>query len=137
MASRARVLIIDDDADYKASVQPLLEAEGYEVFTAASGKEGIRKIAECLPDVIVLDVMMESSTEGYVVSQTVKFQMEQHAVGDIPILMVSSIEMSPDELFPRAEEVGMIRPDAYMTKPLDFERFLKTIDKLVSRRVRA
>jgi CheY-like chemotaxis protein len=134
MADTKRILVIDDDADFTASVQALLEAEGYEVFTAASGKEGLRRLPDVKPDAILLDVMMESTTEGYGVSDAIKHHDEYAAQRDVPVLMVSSIQESPDERFPRAPETDLIRPDRYFTKPLDIPQFLETIARVTRRR---
>lgn len=126
-----RILIIDDDEDYRASVRSLLEIEGYEVITATTGREGLALARERRPDLIILDIMMESTTEGYVVNQALKFCEEYEGCADTPIVMCSSIPSSPEELFPRAEEVGMIRPDAYLAKPLDIPVLLATIRRLL------
>jgi CheY-like chemotaxis protein len=128
------ILVIDDDEDYCASVQSLLESRGCRVAVACSGQRGLEEIARQRPDLIVLDIMMESTTEGYVVNQALKFCSQFSEYQDIPVVMVSSIEASPDELFPRAGEVGMIRPDWYLTKPLDIPRLLEVIDKVAARK---
>jgi CheY-like chemotaxis protein len=125
----AKILLIDDDADFRDSLQAVLEAEGYEVITAASGKEGLQKLT-AKPDLVVCDVMMESIVEGYAVTLELKFK-------DMPVIMCSSIEGSPDELFPRSEEVGAIRPDAYLRKPLDIPVFLETVRRLLGGKVTA
>jgi CheY-like chemotaxis protein len=134
MTAVASILILDDDADYRASLRSILESEGYRVVTASSGREGLAMVGEHRPDVIVLDVMMESSTEGYAVSFAMQFGPEAR---DTPIVMVSSIEASPDELFARSGEVGLIRPTHYLTKPLDIPRFLEVLARLTGQRVRA
>lgn len=126
------ILVIDDDRDFLASVEALLKSEGYDVVTAASGKEGLAKIATAEPELIISDVMMETATEGYAVSGAVKMH-EMMGDGRIPLIMVSSIESSPDDLFPRSEELGVIRPDYYLTKPLDIPRFLEIVKKIAHR----
>ena len=131
MSNAIRVLVIDDDEDYRASIQSFLEAEGYEVATAACGKEGLQQARALRPDLVILDIMMESQTEGYVVNESLKYCQEYDACKDTPIIMCSSIQNTPDELYPRAEELGMIRPDAYLAKPLDLEQLLATIKRLV------
>jgi CheY-like chemotaxis protein len=73
--------------------------------------------------------MMETTTEGYGVSEAIKYDERYQAYSAIPVIMVSSIQESPDELFPRAPEVDMIRPDRYLTKPLDVPRFLEVVRK--------
>lgn len=128
------ILVIDDDRDFVASVKALLETEGYEVKTAPSGKEGLALISSADPDLVICDVMMESSTEGYSVSGAVKMH-EMLGEAHVPFIMVSSIQASPDELFPRSEELGVIRPDYYLTKPLDIPHFLEVVRK-TARRVR-
>lgn len=124
------VLVIDDDADFAASVRSVLEAEGYTVLEAPSGREGLERLSE-RPDVVVLDIMMETSTEGYGVSEAIQLSDEYGRYQDIPIIMVSSIRESPDELFPRAPEVDMIRPRRYLTKPLDVPAFLEAVRDMV------
>ncbi len=133
MSTTAKVLIIDDDSDFLTSVQALLEGEGYEVLAAKSGRQGIDLINSADPDLVVCDVMMETPTEGYAVSGAVKFN--QMAGNGVPFIMVSSIEQNPDELFPRSEELGAIRPDAYLTKPLDIPVFLETVSRVVRRKL--
>ena len=128
----ARVLLIDDDRDFRVSVRSLLEARGYEVLEAGSGHEGLRQVLEHKPDVILLDVMMETSVEGYGVTHALKYRDEYAEHRHVPVFVVSSIEESPDERFPRSAEVEMVRPDGYFTKPLDIPRFLEILEKAVS-----
>ena len=129
MAASPKILVIDDDEDFRASLRSLLETHGYGVVEAASGKDGLRKVVEQKPDIIVLDIVMECDCEGYVVIQALKYQDEYADYRNIPILMTSSIELSPDERFPMAGELDMIRPDYYFTKPLDIPRFLEVVQR--------
>jgi len=128
----AKVLLIDDDRDFRTSLRAVLEARGYEVIEAESGKEGLKKIVEHHPSLIVVDIMMECCTEGYSVTQAIKFQRQYEAFRNIPIIMVSSIQESPDELFPMASEVDMIRPDTYLTKPVDIDKFVEVVERAVA-----
>mgnify|MGYP001038870270 CR=1 FL=1 len=133
MATGRKVLVIDDDPDFRESVDSLLESEGYEVLQASSGKEGLKRLREERPDVIILDIMMESIVEGYAVNQAIKFQPEYEAFARVPIIMVSSIEQTPDERFSRAGELEMVRPDRYLTKPLEIPRFLEVVEQAARR----
>ncbi len=133
MDTRKRVLVIDDDDDFRAVVRTLLLSAGYEVLEAASGREGLEQLADVRPDVVVLDVMMESPYEGYGVNQAIKFQPGYEELRGVPIIMVSSVQQGPEELFLKAEaEAGMVRPDRYLTKPLDVPRFLAAIAQVAS-----
>lgn len=131
MADNARILIIDDDEDYRASTRALLEGEGYEVLEAATGREGVEAVRAQKPDLIVLDIMMESPVEGYTVVQALR-QCGDDA-SEIPIVMVSSVREDPNTLFPMAAETPLITPDAYHTKPLDIPKFLETVRRMLGR----
>jgi len=131
MADKAKILIIDDDADYRASTRALLEGEGYEVAEADSGGAGADAVRQYRPDLIVLDIMMESPVEGYTVVQALKFHEQYRDVAHIPVVMVSSIQEEPAALFPMAGDVPMITPDAYFRKPLDVPRFLACVRRML------
>jgi two-component system, OmpR family, KDP operon response regulator KdpE len=131
MTAHQRVLIIDDDLDFRVSMRSLLESSGYEVIEADSGAEGLRKVVEDKPDLIFLDIMMENDTEGYSVSYSLRNRDEYASCRDIPIFMISSIEESPDERFAMADEAGLIQPDYYLTKPLDIPRLLELLKSAV------
>jgi len=128
----ARILIVDDDDDFCASTTALLEAEGYLVLRARSGKEALAKISgESPPDLIVLDIMMEHLWAGYEVNQALRFGSRSPEAGHVPIVMVSSVSIDPTERFRWAGEVDMVTPDEYLTKPLDIPRFLRTVKSLL------
>ena len=129
MAGNTTVLIIDDDDDFRAAIRALLESRGFTVVEAASGQEGLARLVECRPDLILLDVMMECSTEGYGVNQAIKWREGYRDFRHVPVIMLCLIQEFPDQLFPMAGEVDMIRPDFYVTKPLDVPAFLSTLHK--------
>jgi len=133
MATKARILIVDDDEDYLASTRALLEGEGYDVVVARSGHEGLDVARSARPDLIVLDIMMESPVEGYSVVQALKCCGQPAGVTEIPIVMVSSIKEDPASLFPMASDVPQITPDAYLTKPLEIPRFLECVRRMLGR----
>ncbi len=132
MSTGLKVLVIDDDQDFRASLRPVLEQEGYAVLEAETGDQGLRKLLEHRPHVLIVDIMMESSTEGYGLTQAIRWQEAYQEFRRVPIIMVSSIEETPDERFFMAAEVDMIRPDQYLTKPLDIPRFLEVLKRLAA-----
>jgi hydrogenase maturation protease len=66
------VLIIDDDADIRASIRIVLEAAGFSVGEAGDGKEGLKVAEEVQPDAIIIDLMMETVDAGSKVSTQLK-----------------------------------------------------------------
>jgi DNA-binding response OmpR family regulator len=58
----AKILIIDDDPDIVLAVRLCLQQAGHEVFDARNGDEGLRRVTEIKPDLIILDVMMDTTT---------------------------------------------------------------------------
>jgi twitching motility two-component system response regulator PilH len=129
---RRRILVIDDDRDYRDSIVALLQSQGYDVCCAASGAEGLQKAMAEKPDLIVLDVMMENEWIGYEVSQTLKHKSGYESVRAIPILMVSSIQEHPADRFARSDSPDMASPDSYLTKPIDIPAFLESVRALLS-----
>jgi two-component system, OmpR family, alkaline phosphatase synthesis response regulator PhoP len=130
----SRVLVVDDDADFIASIAMLLESQGYAVSSARSGKEALEKLRAEPPDLIVLDVMMEYDSAGYEVNSAVKFGAGFECFRHVPILMVSSIEIDPATRFHMAGEVDTVTPDRYLTKPVDVTTFLDTVRVLLGDR---
>jgi DNA-binding response OmpR family regulator len=128
---RKKVLIVDDDPDYRESLQAFLQNEGFAVCCAATGSQGLERAKAEKPDLIVLDIMMENMWAGYEVNQALKFQSGYESVRRIPIVMVSSIQAHPAERFARSEDASMVCPDVYLTKPLDMKKFLETVRSLL------
>ena len=63
--SKKKILIIDDNEDIIEATKIILEKESYEVFSALTGDEGYKKAQEIKPDLIILDVIMETPGREY------------------------------------------------------------------------
>ena len=126
-----RILVVDDDDDFRASTATLLESFGYDVETAATGRDSLRALKDAPPDLVVLDVMMEHDDAGYEVNEAIKYGEGLDSVRHIPVVMVSSIPEDPSTRFARSEEIDLITPDVYLTKPLDIPRFLTEVRTLL------
>lgn len=82
------ILLVDDDESFIQSNKDLLEAYGYEVHAASNGSEGI-KMAEALkPDLMILDVMMATDTEGFEVARKIRDNRE---LSKMPIILVTGV----------------------------------------------
>ncbi|HSL22540.1 MAG TPA: response regulator [Vicinamibacterales bacterium] len=126
-----RILVIDDDADFVASTAALLEAHGYGVLRARSGREGLELMMKEHPDLVIVDIMMENEWAGYEVNEAIKFAPGFECVRHVPVVMVSSITLDPATRFSHSEEVDLVTPNLYLTKPLDLPRFISEIEGLL------
>lgn len=87
-----KILIIDDDEDIVESMKIVLKNSGYSVLSAASGAEGLAKAKSEKPDLIVLDVMLESIDKGFEVAR----ELKGGDLKTIPILMLTAIKEVTD-----------------------------------------
>jgi DNA-binding response OmpR family regulator len=124
------ILIIEDDKDLVNTVRIVLESKNYEVRTAYNGKEGYDQIQGKIPDLIILDVMMRTDTEGFDLAFKLKNNPDYQ---NIPILMVTSFPKKMAESGPEKFQhiMGESWPvSEFLEKPIDPEVLLETIDKI-------
>jgi adenylate cyclase len=110
MRDPALILVVDDVPDNVDILQMRLEAQGYEVITAADGLEALEKIRELRPDLVLLDVMMPK-LDGI---ETVKRLKADASLPFIPVILVTAKADSSD-VIAGLESGG----DDYLTKPVD------------------
>jgi len=121
-----KILIVDDDPDFVEFTQLVLESHGYQVASAANGDEGLVKVREEKPDLVILDVVMASVLDGLSMSQSMYNDPAQR---DIPILMVTSIANTDYAvLFPTDEYIHI---DGFMSKPISPDKLLSTVERLL------
>jgi adenylate cyclase len=106
----ARILVVDDTAENRDILRMRLESRGYEVVTAVDGEDGLAKIRETLPDLILLDVMMPK-LDGFEVCRRAKADA---TLPFIPIILVTARADSKDVV--QGLDAGA---DDYLTKPID------------------
>jgi DNA-binding response OmpR family regulator len=120
MSKKISVLIIDDEEDVRRVVELNLRADGFEVYTASSGKSGIEVARKNKPKLILLDVMMPGMS-GLEVLMELKWDKK---LMKIPVIMLTakSTVGDMDHAFNR-------RADDYITKPFDGENLGKLVSK--------
>lgn len=119
-----KVLIVDDEADLVETLKFRLEATGYAVASAGDGQEGLKRVREETPDLILLDVMMPKM-DGYQMCRLLKFDAK---FKDIPIIMLTARGQEQDKV--TGQQVGA---DAYMTKPFDSKALLAKIEEFIGK----
>ena len=124
-----KILIVDDDPDFVESTRMILEPNGYEVVSAANSEQGLEKLSEEKPDLVILDVIMSTVLDGLSMSQRMA---EDLAFKDVPILMVTSIANTDyAALFPTDDYINI---SAFLTKPLSSTQLLSQIKRLIASR---
>ncbi len=132
MNKSAKILVVDDDPDFRAAVTPILKSALYEVVTAANPKEAKEKILAERPDLILLDIMMDSLFDGFSLCNTVKTSAEFKDFSDTPIIFVSAVKEIAGSRFQfKGDEEGMVGPDDYIDKPVKPDDLLARIEKLL------
>lgn len=122
----ARLLVVDDDPDFIEIMRTVLEANDYEVITAANGSQALAQVKEHHPDLMILDIMMSTVLDGLDVSE----QLAQDPDAKyMPVIMVSSIAETPyAHVFPMDEQPHM---DAWLSKPIDPKALLAKVAELL------
>ncbi len=131
----ATILMVDDDADLVAAVKMMLEAHGHQVHSAPNGEQGLRRVAETNPDLIILDIMMDRYTEGFRFSQLLRNPDDDSRYAgyrSVPILVLSSIHRTTSHRFTPRE--GSLPVDAFLDKSVSPDVLLRTIEGLVSKK---
>jgi CheY-like chemotaxis protein len=132
----AKILIVDDDPDIVEALKMTLEAHHYQVYTAANGTEGLRQVKAVTPDLIILDVMMDSITEGFQVSYQLRNpdpKSEYTPYSKIPILMLTAIVEKKHMKFSTKTDGDFLPVDDFVEKPIRSQVLLEKIKKMLNK----
>src|SRR5215210_1748021 len=119
--TRARVLVVEDDADLRDLLRELLQRRGYEVSVAPDGREALRALFEWRPDLVVLDLVLPR-LDGWGALERIR------DASDVPVLILTA----------RTAEVEKVRglragADDYLTKPFGHQEFVARVEALLRR----
>lgn len=121
----AKILLIDDDADFTEAVKIVLERNGYEVVSSATRESGMDAVKNENPDLIILDVMMEQPDDGF----TLAHDLRKNSV-KTPILMLSSVGTVTGMTFDKDSD--MVPVDAFEEKPIRPEVLVNKVKELLA-----
>jgi CheY-like chemotaxis protein len=129
--AQLRVLVIDDEPDQTTYLSTLLQDQGWEARTANSADEGLALAQEEVPDVILLDVMMP---ERGGLSTLIALRKNEKTKS-VPVVLVTGIQAEITHDFSAfLDRFRKHHPDAYLEKPVDPEKLLKTLDEVCGTR---
>jgi CheY-like chemotaxis protein len=120
VTKKAKVLVVDDEADSLEIMRMILENEGYEVQTASDGQEALSKISQQKLDLIFLDVKMPK-LDGYELCRKLKRDPE---TTKIPVVMHSASGSEKTRAY--AHEAGA---DGFMFKPFTMKKLVGIVKK--------
>ena len=120
--SKAKILVVDDDASSLELMEAMLVPNGYEIITANDGSKAVAIIVEKKPDLILLDIMMPG-LDGYSTLAKIK---ENKTISKIPVVMLTAMGYQLNKEL--ALQIGAV---GYITKPIDLDELLKTISRLL------
>jgi CheY-like chemotaxis protein len=124
-----KILIIDDEPDIITYYKAILEDDGHTIFTANNAEEGMNKLKESRPDLILLDLLMPHKTGIKLFSELKKVD---GPYSNIPVILATGIkdEKGGDhkKFF---EGLRARKPDAYLEKPVEPADLLKTVNEVL------
>jgi CheY-like chemotaxis protein len=122
---KKKVLVVDDDDEFRDSVSVLLKARGYHVVMAESGEAGFEKAKKENPDLILLDVMMTHNTEGFDIAR----QLHDDArTKDIPVVTVTGISKATHVGFKYEPDETWLPVKEVLEKPVKPDVLLKAVE---------
>lgn len=120
------VVCIEDEKEMIDLVKLILGQQGFEVFGAVGGEEGLEQIAQTNPDLVLLDLMMPGM-DGWEVYQKMK---ASEAMRNIPVIIVTAKAQSIDKVL----GLHIAKVDDYVTKPFGPKDLVESIQKVLAKR---
>jgi DNA-binding response OmpR family regulator len=125
-----KILVVDDESDIVEYLRAILEEEGYSVISASNGEEGLIKIKDEGPNLVISDLIMPSM-DGFQLLSAIR--KEEPPLSKIPVLMLTSAGRTYKK-GEYAEDIAVdYDADDYLDKPIVPDRLLFKVKKLLFR----
>ncbi len=122
---QAKILLVDDDPDFVEATKTILESKPYQVITALDGDEGLQKVSDEKPDLILLDVIMPLK-DGFTVCERLK---KDPQLSKIPVLMLTAFAEKRGETSIAVSQGLALEADDYIDKPVSPGELLSRVEK--------
>ena len=123
------ILLVDDDVDFVESNKELLEAHGYKVLAAFDGASGLERAKAVKPDLMILDVMMATQTEGFEISRKIPETPELKAMR---VLLVTGIRKAMNLPFGFEPDQSWLPVNDVLEKPIPPQALLDKVGQLLA-----
>lgn len=120
MATKKKILIIDDDIDFREQAKIVLETADYDVLDAEDGAAGLKLIEQEKPDFILLDVMMEEVDSGVKIADKIAALKLK-----VPVVILSSFANAAKQIF----DTSAVPVKEYLQKPLKSDDLLAVVKR--------
>lgn len=131
MSSQKTILIIEDDIDIVEAMKIVLESSNFNVISAYNPQDGLELAEQNPPDLIILDVMFQNSTNTSGFDYAVKFRENPELVS-IPILMVTAVNTQrPGYNFNIQDESEFLPIDGFIDKPAQPDDLIQKVQSLI------
>ena len=129
MTTKKKILVVEDDIDQLDHLALLLKADGYEVITAQGQVEGEEAILTAIPDLAILDLMMENMDSGFVLCHQIK-----HLYPDTPVILLTAVRSETGVDFsPKSKAAASwIKADMLLDKPIRPEQLRVEVRRLMA-----
>lgn len=132
MREKAKILLVDDDPDFVEATKTVLEGKSYQVVTAYDGDDGLKKVVEERPDLIILDVIMPGK-DGFAVCKELKTDPRYYFFSKIPVLMLTVYPDDRDKARLSLLEGMTMEAEDYIQKPVTPEELLRLVEELLKK----
>ena len=130
MGKSLKIVMVDDNTDFLFTMETFLQRNGFEVHTAEDGQQGMDLIRKERPDLILLDIMMETLFSGFEVCKEVR---KDDALKDTPIIGISGMGEELEIDYKQWPDYDYFRPDAFLDKPVDKPQLLRMIPEVIEK----
>ena len=127
----AKILVVDDDPEIREAISLILEANGYKVVTAQDGIDGLNKLKEDKPDLMILDLLMPR-LDGFGVCKELK-DPRWAKYSRIPIIILSSVREDASKRRYELETGVQLDVADYVEKPIEHTVLLERIGKVLKK----
>jgi CheY-like chemotaxis protein len=131
---KKKILIIDNDVDFIDQNKAVLEENGFEVISASNSREGIERVAFEMPDIVLLELMLEKHDAGFDLAKAIKSDPRYKG---IPVLMVTSAAGETGCDFCQELDGYWMKTDDFLNKPVTPEDLIKHVNIALEKTARA
>jgi DNA-binding response OmpR family regulator len=124
-----KILIIDDEPDVNTYLEAVLKSNGYETYSISDVENAMDRVKEIHPKLICLDIMMPRETG---ISFYSKLRKDKD-LSTTPVIIISGVvESEKFNIHSFISDKSIPAPECYMEKPINVEKFIKTVKQLTN-----